>query len=153
MKMKLRAVGAISFLSSSSIVRSLCFWRRSKWLQGILTLGRFSSFLCFPSSPLFVSAFFPLLFFCLFVYLPHVTALSLEKLLLSVFVRGLLFSSPVPFQSLWWRKVYSASFPFRNWVSFFALFVACILLVLDSVFLGSVLAPPALSLPLYFPRF
>jgi hypothetical protein len=39
-------------------------------------------------------------FFCLFVYLPCVTALSLEKPLLSVFVRGLLFSSPVPFQSL-----------------------------------------------------
>jgi hypothetical protein len=63
MKTKLRAVGAISFLSSSSIVPSLCFWRRSKWLQGILTLGRSSFFLCFPSSLLFVSAFFPLLLF------------------------------------------------------------------------------------------
>ena len=36
-------------------------------------------------------------FFCLFVYLPCVTALSLEKPLLSVFVRGLFSPVQCPF--------------------------------------------------------
>jgi len=112
-----------------------------------MTLGRSSFFLCFPSSPLFVSAFFPLLLFFFICLSPLCYCFESGK------TSSLCFSSWSSFlqsSTLSVLVMYSADFSFRNWVSFFALFVACVLLVLDSVFLGSVLALLVLSLPLYF---